>query len=90
MNVTSPRADVTATFRDANQPRPLAARLIAAAHRHPRGWTLSLAAGGRCEFMTFDAVADAVTQATGVSKLLIVWPGRDDAQTPGTAGYRIH
>ncbi|ROP28964.1 hypothetical protein [Couchioplanes caeruleus] len=35
-------ADAIVTFRDADEPRPLASRLVATAHRHPRD--------GRCTF----------------------------------------
>ena len=76
MTVPGSPSDLAVSFRDASQPRALAARMIAVAHRHPRGWTLSLAEGGRFECLTFDAAADAVTRATGVSTLLIVGPGR--------------
>jgi hypothetical protein len=66
--------DVVVSFRDAAEPRALAARLIASAHRHPRGWTVHIADGTRIEALTFDAVADAVAAATGVRNLLIIWP----------------
>lgn len=77
MTVPTPR--LTVSVRDASEPRALAARLIAAAHRHAQGWTVDLAEGGRVECLTFDAVPDAVTCVTGVGKLLIIWPGRDAA-----------
>jgi len=47
------------SFRDADQPRPLAARLIAVAHRHPCGWTVNTADGSRIEALTFESVTDA-------------------------------
>jgi hypothetical protein len=65
------------SFRDADQPRPLAARLIAVAHRHPCGWTVNTADGSRIEALTFESVTDAVTAATGVRHLLIIWTSRD-------------
>jgi hypothetical protein len=68
--------DVTVLFRDAAEARPLAARLVAVAHRHSRGWTLNLGAAGQFECLTFDAVASAVAKATGVHKLLIIWPNQ--------------
>ncbi len=73
--IPGPVPDIVVSFRDADEPRALAARLIAAAHRHPRGWTLHTAAGSRVEALTFEAVVDGVTATTGVRNLLIVWPG---------------
>lgn len=67
---------VVVTFRDAAEPRALAARLIAAAHRHPCGWTVTTSNGIHIETATFEAVPDVVRKATGVRNLLIVWPGR--------------
>ncbi len=68
-------AQVVVTFRDYDQPRALASRFIAVAHRHARGWSLSLAEGaGRWELITFDSVVEHVIVATGTRRLLIVWP----------------
>ncbi len=75
--MTVPAPDLVVSFRDANEPRALAARLIASAHRHPRGWTVQTTDGTRIEALTFDAVADAVATATGVRALLIIWPNRN-------------
>ncbi|MFI7600167.1 hypothetical protein [Actinoplanes sp. NPDC049681] len=75
MSLPGPRSDVMATFRDAGQPRPLADRPLAVAHRHARGWTVCVIAGPRFERTTFDGVAEAVTRQTGIRKLLIVWSG---------------
>ena len=72
--MNGPLSDGTVLFRDAAEPRPLAARLVAVAHRHSRGWTLNLGAAGQFDCLTFDAVASAVAKATGVHKLLIIWP----------------
>jgi hypothetical protein len=65
------------SFRDADLPRALAARMIAVAHRHPRGWTVATADGSRIEALTFEAVTDAVSATTGVRHLLIIWTDRD-------------
>ena len=62
------------TFRNADEPRPLAARFIAVANRHPHGWRVHLADGSVLHTVTFDAAADAVSAATGVPRLLIHWP----------------
>jgi hypothetical protein len=67
------RSGVTVSFRDADEPRPLAARLIAVAHRHTRGWTVTTADGHRVEAATFDSAAGVVMAATGVERLLLVW-----------------
>jgi hypothetical protein len=77
MNAT--RTAVVVSFRDADEPRALASRMIAVAHRHPRGWTVNTSDGSRIESVTFDAAADAVTALTGVRHLLIVWPGETGA-----------
>lgn len=77
MSLPGPRADVTASFRDASQPCPLADRPLAVAHRHARGWTVSLTEGPRFERTTFDAVAEAVTRVTKIRKLVIVWSGSE-------------
>ncbi len=70
-----PAPDLVVSFRDANEPRALAARLIASAHRHPRGWTVHVPDGDRFECLTFDAAALTVARQTGVPNLLIVWAG---------------
>jgi hypothetical protein len=62
------------TFRNADEPRPLAARFIAVANRHRHGWRVHLADGSVLHTVTFDAAADAVSAATGVPRLLIHWP----------------
>jgi hypothetical protein len=77
--MTVPAYSATVSFRDATEPRPLASRLVAVAHRHPRGWTLDLGARGQLECMTFDAVICAVARATAVPELLITW--RDEGAT---------
>lgn len=68
-------SELAVSFRDRDQPRALATRPVAVAHRHPRGWTVHTVDGSRIEAVTFDAVADAVAAATGVRSLLIIWPG---------------
>lgn len=70
--MTTPTA---VSFRDAGEPRALAARFIAVAIRHPRGWRVDLSDGSVLHTVTFDAAADAVIAATGVRRLLIHWPG---------------
>ncbi|MCY1141717.1 hypothetical protein OWR29_27280 [Actinoplanes sp. Pm04-4] len=65
------------SFRDRDEPRALATRPIAVAHRHPAGWTVHAMDGSRIEALSFDAVPGAVSAATGIRNLLIVWPGRD-------------
>jgi len=74
--MTVPAADLVVSFRDLGEPRPLAARLIATAHRHPHGWTVHTTDGTRLESLTFDAAAEGVASVTGCCRLLIVWPGR--------------
>ena len=76
---TVPAADLVVSFRDLDQPRPLASRLIASAHRHPLGWTANVPGVGSSEHVTFDAVVRTVAGATGVARLLIVWPERNPA-----------
>ncbi len=74
MSLTTGHTDPSmVTFRDADEPRALAARLIAVAHRHTCGWTVNTSDGSRIEVLSFDAAADAVTAATGVRHLLILW-----------------
>ena len=71
-------ADLVVSFRDAGQPRALASRMIAVAHRHPRGWSVNITATNATrECPTFDGVPAVVTQATSVRNLLIHWPERD-------------
>jgi hypothetical protein len=74
--MTVPSADLVVSFRDAAQPRALASRLIASAHRHPLGWTAHIPGVGSTEHVTLDAAAKRVARATGVACLLIVWPER--------------
>jgi hypothetical protein len=71
-------APTVVSFRDADEPRALAARFIALATRHPRGWRVNLADGSVVHTVTFDAAADAVITDTGVHRLLIHWPGDHD------------
>jgi hypothetical protein len=75
MNAT--RTAVLVSFRDADEPRALASRLIATATRHPRGWSLEIPGVGATEHVTFDATALAVARRTGITRLLIVWAGAD-------------
>jgi hypothetical protein len=75
--VTALGADLIVSFRDADEPRPLAARLIASAHRHARGWTVNVPHNGRYECLTFDAAAQAVANTTGKHHLLIIWTVRE-------------
>ncbi len=63
------------SFRDADEPRALAARLIASAYRHPRGWTVNISHGDRLECQSFEAVTQTVARRTNVPNLLIVWAG---------------
>lgn len=80
--ISPARTAALVSFRDADAPRALAGPLLAAAHSHARGWTLSVpGAPGATEHVTFDGVAREVLRATGVTRLLIVWtvgehPGR--------------
>jgi hypothetical protein len=77
MNVPGIPADFAVSFRDRDEPRALATRPVAVAHRHPRGWTVRTADGSRIETVTFDALPDAVMASTGVRNLIIIWPGRN-------------
>jgi len=66
--------DSLVSFRDADEPRALASRFIAVAHRRCQGWTATLTGdGSTVESITFEAAASAVISATGVRHLLIVW-----------------
>ena len=64
---------VMVTFRDPEEPRPLAARLIAVASQHPRGWSVSTPEGGEVQAATFEGCVSAVQARTGLRRLLIVW-----------------
>ncbi|GAB1689237.1 hypothetical protein [Krasilnikovia sp. M28-CT-15] len=61
------------TFRDADEPRPLAARFVGTALWDGQGWRLAVSGEDLAEYRTFDAAAAAVRQATGIRRLLIVW-----------------
>ena len=69
--------DTTAvvSFRNADLPRPLAARLIGAAHPdEERGhWLVTLYDGNVVAATSFEAAVRAVQSASGVRRLLIVW-----------------
>jgi hypothetical protein len=67
------------SFRDANEPRALAARLIAVAHQHARGWSVSIPGSRETEHVTFEAAACTVIRSTGITRLLIVWSAETDA-----------
>jgi hypothetical protein len=71
------RTAVVVSFRDADEPRALASRLVATATRHPRGWSLDIPHLGATEHLTFDATALTVARRTGINRLLIVWTGAD-------------
>jgi hypothetical protein len=72
---------VLVSFRDANEPRALAARLLASALQHPRGWTLSIPeVNGAVEAATFEGVVSALSARTGVYRLLIVWAEREGGE----------
>jgi hypothetical protein len=72
--IVSSTARALASFRDANEPRALASRLVATAAQHPRGWTLSLPGGqGSVEAATFEGAVSALVARTGLTRLLIVW-----------------
>lgn len=75
MTVPGPISDKAVSFRDRDEPRALATRPVAVAHRHARGWTVDTADGSRIYTLTFDSVPGAVSAATGVRNLLIIWPG---------------
>ncbi|OJF14599.1 hypothetical protein [Couchioplanes caeruleus] len=71
---TETRADAIVTFRDADEPRPLCGRLVAAAHRHRDGWSLSIPAVElRTGHATVDDVVAAVARTTGIRHVLMVW-----------------
>ena len=68
--------DVVVTFRDADEPRPLSARLVATAHRHPDGWSLHIPeADVRTGHETVDEAVAALLRTTGIRRLLMVWTG---------------
>ena len=69
------RPAVVASFRDADQPRPLATRFVALAECHARGWSLRIPNVGETEHLTFDAAAMTVARVTGIRRLLVVWAG---------------
>jgi hypothetical protein len=46
------RTAVVVSFRDADEPRALASRLVATATRHPRGWSLDIPDVGATEHLT--------------------------------------
>jgi hypothetical protein len=71
------RTAVLVSFRDADEPRALASRLVATATRHPRGWSLDIPDVGATDHLTFDAAALTVARRTGITRLLIVWAGAD-------------
>ena len=74
--MTVPATRLVVSFRDADEPRALTSRFIAVAHRHPRGWSLSIPDAGMSEHVTFDGAAHTVTAKTGVTHLLIIWTNR--------------
>jgi|tagenome__1003787_1003787.scaffolds.fasta_scaffold14134365_1 hypothetical protein len=71
MTVSVPTALVS--FRDGTEPRALAARLIAVAEKHARGWTLNVPGHGSTEHLTFDSVPPTVAAATGIERFAIIW-----------------
>lgn len=68
------RVDAIVTFRDADEPRPLSARFVATAHRHPDGWSLHIPGTDlRTGHATVDVAVAAVTRSTGIQHVLMVW-----------------
>jgi hypothetical protein len=74
INEPGPIADLIVSFRNQAEPRPLAARLIAAAFRYPDGWMCSIPGSVDTAHPSFDDCADRVARETGVHYLLIAWP----------------
>ena len=68
------------SFRNADLPRPLTARLIGAAHpdREQGHWLVTLYDGGVVTATSFEAAVNAVQIASGVHHLLITWTTRAD------------
>jgi hypothetical protein len=81
--MTDTRTAIVVSFRDAAEPRALAARLVATATRHAYGWSLHLPGVGTTEHVTFDAAALTVARTTGVRKMLIVWSTGEAAHDCG-------
>lgn len=70
-------APAVVSFRDADEPAPLAGRIVAAASSHPRGWSLLIPDVGATEHTTLDAAAYTVIERTGLNHLLMVWTTRE-------------
>lgn len=72
---TGPRPGAVVTFRFAPQRWDVSPDiLIASAHQHPRGWTVSVPdGGGTVDCATFEGAVSAVLARTRTAKLLIVW-----------------
>jgi len=77
--MTTSRPAVVASFRDGDQPRPLASRFVALAESHADGWSLRIPDVGETEHLTFDAAAMTVARVTGIRRLLVVWLDRAGA-----------
>lgn len=64
---------VLASFRDADQPRPLLSRFVAVAEREAGHWRVDLGDGSVVYAATFESAVEAVTASTGLRRLLIHW-----------------
>jgi len=72
--MTGAPADAVVTFRDADEPRPLAGRLVAIAHRYPDGWSLYIPhAAVRTRHETVDEAVAALARSAGVRHVLMLW-----------------
>ena len=74
--MTAGRPAVVVSFRDGDQPRPMASRFVAVAESHDDGWSLRIPDVGETEHLTFDAAALTVARVTGIRRLLVVWLDR--------------
>ncbi|GAB1690184.1 hypothetical protein KRM28CT15_19870 [Krasilnikovia sp. M28-CT-15] len=76
------RVHAIVTFRNADEPRALAGRLIATAHRHRDGWLLHMPDVGTADHPSIEDAVAAVSHATGMTRILMVLTTAD---CPGSA-----
>ncbi|MFI7599548.1 hypothetical protein [Actinoplanes sp. NPDC049681] len=72
--MTGGPADAVVTLRDADEPRPLAGRLVGTAHRYPDGWSFFIPhADVRTRHETVDDAVAAFARSAGVRHVLMLW-----------------